>query len=336
MTSLGVVGCGSWGTALAVHLASEERPVLLWARRPEFVAKLEDARENEQYLPDVPLPQSVRVTADLGDLRACAPILIVVPSHGFREVVRNLLRTLPSGAEKTLVSCTKGVEGETLDRMSQVCFEEAVAADREIHFAVLSGPTFAAELAVGMPSAAVVASENADLAAWLREELATPKLRLYSSTDVVGVELGGAAKNVVAIASGILGGLGFGYNTQAALLTRGLHEITRLGLAYGGRSRTFAGLAGMGDLVLTATGSLSRNRRAGIALATGGSMTEATGRGQVAEGLKNSRTLALLASRRGVEMPITDQMVEIIYRGKPPQEAISELMTRELKGEAEL
>lgn len=336
MTPLGIVGCGSWGTALAVHLASEKRPVLLWARRPEFVAEVEQARVNEQYLPGVTLPATVRLTAALEELAACDPILVVVPSHGFREVVRQLLAALPARQGKTLVSCTKGVEEETLARMSQICFEEGVASDREIDFAVLSGPTFAAELAVGMPSAAVVACENADLAAKLRQSLATPKLRLYSSTDVAGVELGGAAKNVVAIAAGVLSGLGYGYNTQAALLTRGLHEITRLGLAYGGLSRTFAGLAGMGDLVLTATGSLSRNRRAGIALATGGSMHQATGRGQVAEGLKNSRTLARLAARRGVEMPITDQMVEIIYQGKSPQDAINELMTRELKAEAEL
>ncbi len=310
--------------------------MLLWARRAEFVAEVERTRINEQYLPGVTLPAAVSLTAVLEDLSACDPILVVVPSHGFREVVRELLASLPADQRTTLVSCTKGVEEETLARMSQVCFEEGVATDREIDFAVLSGPTFAAELAVGMPSAAVVASENADLAASLRQSLATPRLRLYSSTDVAGVELGAAAKNVVAIAAGVLSGLGYGYNTQAALLTRGLHEITRLGLAYGGRSRTFAGLAGMGDMVLTATGSLSRNRRAGIALATGGSMREATGYGQVAEGLKNSRTLARLAARRGVEMPITDQMVEIIYQGKSPQDAINELMTRELKAEAEL
>lgn len=336
MNPLGVVGCGSWGTALAVHLASEERPVLLWARRKEFVAEVKRIGSNEQYLPGVSLPASIRLTAVLEDLGDCDPILVVVPSHGFREVVRSLLGSLAADRRTTLVSCTKGVEEETLARMSQICFEEGVASDREVDFAVLSGPTFAAELAVDMPSAAVVASENADLAARLRQELATPRLRLYSSTDVAGVELGGAAKNVVAIAAGVLSGLGYGYNTQAALLTRGLHEITRLGLAYGGRSRTFAGLAGMGDLVLTATGSLSRNRRAGIALATGGSMREATGLGQVAEGLKNSRTLARLAARRGVEMPITDQMVEIIYEGKSPRQAINELMTRELKAEAEL
>jgi glycerol-3-phosphate dehydrogenase (NAD(P)+) len=201
---------------------------------------------------------------------------------------------------------------------------------------VLSGPSFAAELGRGMATAAVLASAEPGLAAWIQEELASSSLRLYTSSDVVGVELGGASKNVVAIAAGVVAGLGLGYNTLAALITRGLHEITRLGVAYGGQQRTFAGLAGLGDLVLTCTGGLSRNRQVGMDLAAGKPLDEIV-RGQtVAEGIKNSLAVARLARKRGVEMPITEQMVEILYEGKAPKQALAELMRRELKAESEL
>jgi len=221
--------------------------------------------------------------------------------------------------------------------MSQVVFEEGVQADREVRFAVLSGPTFAAELARGVPTASVVASEDGDLATVIREALATRTFRLYSSHDVVGVELGGAGKNVVAIAAGTVIGLGGGHNTLAALITRGLHEITRLGVAYGGQARTFAGLAGLGDLVLTCTGGLSRNRATGMELAQGKTLAEITGETQmVAEGIRNSVAIARLAALRGVEMPITRQMVAVLYEGKDARRALEELMTRELKAETEL
>jgi glycerol-3-phosphate dehydrogenase (NAD(P)+) len=218
-----------------------------------------------------------------------------------------------------------------------VAFEEGTAADREIRFAVLSGPTFAAELARNAPSAAVIASEDAHFATEVRECLSTPLLRLYSSPDVVGVELGGTAKNVIAIAAGTLSGLGLGHNTLAALITRGLHEITRLGIAFGGQPRTFAGLAGLGDLVLTCTGGLSRNRRTGLELAAGKSLAEITGETHmVAEGIRNSIAVARLAAQRGVEMPITQQMVAVMHHGKEARKAVEELMTRELKAETEL
>jgi glycerol-3-phosphate dehydrogenase (NAD(P)+) len=247
------------------------------------------------------------------------------------------LRLHPDGAPLPLVSAAKGIETETLARMSQVAFEEGTAADREIRFAVLSGPTFAAELARNAPSAAVIASEDANFATDVRECLSTPLLRLYSSPDVVGVELGGTAKNVIAIAAGTLSGLGLGHNTLAALITRGLHEITRLGIAFGGQPRTFAGLAGLGDLVLTCTGGLSRNRRTGLELAAGKSLAEITGEThQVAEGIRNSIAVARLAAQRGVEMPITQQMVAVMHHGKEARKAVEELMTRELKAETEL
>lgn len=335
---VGILGAGSWGTALAAHLASQgEQRVLLWARREELARELTEARENRDYLPDVPLPEAVEVTADLAALTACDPILVVVPSHGFREVVRRLLRAAPPGRRLDLVSATKGIETETGARMSQVTFEEGMAAGREVRFAVLSGPTFAAELARAMPSAAVIASEERRLAAQLRERLSTARLRLYSSSDVVGVELGGTAKNVIAIAAGALTGLGLGHNTLAALITRGLHEVTRLGVAFGGQARTFAGLAGLGDLVLTCTGGLSRNRRTGIELARGRTLAEIQGETHmVAEGIRNSLSIQRLARERGVEMPITEQMVRVLYEGKSPRQAVEDLMTRELKEEAEL
>jgi glycerol-3-phosphate dehydrogenase (NAD(P)+) len=336
--TIGVLGAGSWGTALAVHLAGTGgHPVRLWARREELARTLAEARENRDYLPEVTLPDRVEPTADLDALAACDPLLVVVPSHGFREVLRELLPRVPADRPVRLVSSTKGIETETMARMSQVSFEEGMAADRTVRFAVLSGPTFAAELARDMPSAAVIASDSSDLASELRERLATPRLRLYSSSDVVGVELGGTAKNVIAIAAGIVSGLGFGHNTLAALITRGLHEVTRLGIACGGQARTFAGLAGLGDLVLTCTGGLSRNRKTGLELARGKTLEEIQGETQmIAEGIRNSLSISGLAAERKVEMPITEQMVDVLYRGKSPSRGLEELMTRELKEEAAL
>jgi len=335
---IGVLGAGSWGTALAVHLAEPGgHPVRLWARRPELARRLAAERENRDYLPGVGLPAAVEPTADLATLADCAPILVVIPSHGFREVVRSFLRSAPGERRLDLVSATKGIETESSARMSQVTAEEARAAGREVRFAVLSGPTFALELARCMPTAAVIASEESDLAAELRERLSTPRLRLYSSPDVVGVELGGTAKNVIAIAAGALTGLGLGHNTLAALITRGLHEVTRLGIACGGQARTFAGLAGLGDLVLTCTGGLSRNRRTGLELARGKTVREIQEETQmVAEGIRNALSIQKLARERGVEMPITEKMVEVLYEGKSPARAVEELMGRELKEEAEL
>ena len=335
---IGVLGAGSFGTALAVHLArAGGHAVRLWARDPELARRLATERANPDYLPEVEIPSGVEPTSEAKDLADSEFLLVAAPSHGFREVLRKFLRLHPDGRPLPLVSATKGIELETLARMSQVAFEEGTAAGREVRFAVLSGPTFAAELARNVPSAAVIASDDAQFATEAREGLATPYLRLYSSADVVGVELGGTTKNVVAIAAGTLSGLGLGHNTLAALITRGLHEITRLGIAYGGQPRTFAGLAGLGDLVLTCTGGLSRNRRIGLELAAGRSVAEITGETHlVAEGVRNSIAVARLAAQRGVEMPITQQMVAVLHHGKDPRRAVEELMTRELKSETEL
>ena len=257
-----------------------------------------------------------------------------MPSHGLRDVVRRLLPLLPRDHPARLVSSVKGIEPETLARMSEVCAEEAERAGRSIRFAMLAGPTFAAEVAVEMPTTAVIAAGDEPLARELQDELSTRSLRLYTSTDLVGVELGGATKNVIAIAAGVVSGLGLGHNTLAALITRGLHEVSRLGVAYGGDLRTFSGLAGLGDLVLTCTGGLSRNRRTGLELAAGKTLAEISASTmQVSEGVRNSIAVAKLAERKGVEMPISQQMVAVLYEGKSPRQGLEDLMRRELKRE---
>lgn len=338
MKSLGILGAGSWGTALAVHLAGEGgHPVKLWARHAELAARLRDERANEAYLPGVPLPPALEPTADLADLVGSDIVFMVVPSHGFRAVLADFLALWPAARPLTVVSGTKGIETESLARMSEVAAAEAARRGHRLHFAVLAGPSFAAELARAMPTAAVIAAADEEVATELQEALSTPTLRLYSTADVVGVELCGATKNVIAIGAGAVSGLGLGYNTLAALITRGLHEITRLGVAGGGDPRTFAGLAGLGDLVLTCTGGLSRNRQAGLDLAAGKTLAEITGgTHMVAEGIRNSIAIARLAARHQVEMPITQQMVAVLHQGKNPRRAVMELMTRGLKAEAEL
>lgn len=337
MATIGILGTGSWGTALAVHWANAGHRVVQWARRAELAEQMARDRQNPDYLPGVELPLSLEPVADLAALRSADFVFVVVPSHGFREALRHFLASQPTDRPLLLISATKGIEVESLARMSRVTAEEGEAAGREVRFAVLSGPTFAAELARNLPSAAVIASEDGDLAASIRSTLATPTFRLYSSHDVIGVELGGTAKNVIAIAAGVVAGLGLGHNTSAALITRGLHELTRLGIACGGQAQTFAGLAGLGDLVLTCTGGLSRNRQTGLALAAGKTLAEITGAtSMVAEGIRNSQAVSRLAAEQGIEMPITREMVAILYEGKNPRQAVLELMTRELKAEAKL
>lgn len=334
---IGVLGAGSFGTALAVSQADAGRPVILWSRRSDFAARLRRERVNRAYLSGIPFPAALEVTDDLAALADCGIVLAAVPSHGYRAVLTSYLERLPANASPVVVSAIKGIETETLARISEITFEEAIAADRETRFACLAGPSFASELAAGAPTAAVIAAADPDLAAVLRDALSTQRFRLYSTTDVVGVELGGTTKNVIAIAAGVVAGLGLGHNTLAVLMTRGLHEMTRLCIACGGHQRTMAGLAGLGDLVLTCTGGLSRNRHLGYELAAGKTLEEISGSTtMVAEGVRNSLAIAKLATRHRVEMPITEQMVEVLYRGKSPRAVIEDLMTRELKAEAEL
>ncbi len=337
MSPIGVLGAGSFGTALAIHAARAGHAVRLWVRRPAAGERLRRERENATYLPGVPFPEGLEVVDELAALAGAEPLVVAAPSHGYRDVLRAYLAARGGGAPVTVVSATKGIEAETLARMSRVSAEEGERAGVDCRFAVLSGPTFAAELAAGMPSAAVIASADEALAASLRQTLASPTLRLYSSSDVAGVELAGTAKNVIAIAAGVVSGLGLGHNTLAALITRGLHEITRLVLAHGGEAETLRGLAGLGDLVLTCTGGLSRNRRTGLELARGRSLDEIlAGTTEIAEGVRNSRVVQRLADEVGIEMPITTQMVAVLHEGKSARLAVHELMTRDLKREAEL
>jgi len=337
MRRAAIVGAGSFGTAVAVHAVRAGCATTLWARSAAVAEQLRSERRNTRYLPEVELPAELAITASFTDLTDSDFVIMAVPSHGFRDVLRGVLAVWPRDRDLVLVSATKGIEGESLARMSAVSRQEAARVGQPLRFAVISGPSFAGELALGLPTAAVVASDDADCARALQGALSTRELRLYSSHDVVGIELAGAAKNVVAIAAGVLAGLGLGQNTLAALITRGLHEITRLGLAYGGHQQSFAGLAGLGDLVLTCTGAASRNRRAGLALAHGEALAELErSTGQVAEGVRTSVAIARLAEQAQVEMPICAQMVAVIYGGKSARSALEELMLRELKPEGAL
>ncbi len=329
MTDIAVLGAGSWGTTLANLLAGKGDDVRLWAYEAEVVESVNRVRENRLFLPGVKLSDRIRAVGDARKAVAGAEVIVSAPpSHVVRAVIGGLGDAVRPGT--LVVSATKGIETDTLALMSQV-FSECLPASR---FAALSGPSFAAEVCAGQPTAVVAAARDMGTAEAVQRIFATPVFRVYSNVDVVGVELGGALKNVIAVAAGIAEGLGMGHNPRAALITRGLAEITRLGVAMGADPLTFAGLAGMGDLVLTATGGLSRNRTLGVALAEGQSFEEyRTTHRSVAEGANTSRAGAALGARMGIELPIIEQVCEVLFRGKPPREAITGLMGRELKSE---
>jgi glycerol-3-phosphate dehydrogenase (NAD(P)+) len=328
---ISVVGAGAFGSAIAVVAARCGNEVLLWAHDRVVADAIRKTGTNPSYLRDMPLGELVQPTNDLAEVAAFSDtIFMVTPSHHYRRVLTELADHVRKPVR--IVSGTKGIENETLDRMSEV--SATVLGESMSHFAALSGPTFAIELARGIPTAAVIASADVSFAEDLQRVLSSDTLRLYNSADVTGVELGGSLKNVIAIAAGVIEGLGLGHNTTAALITRGLHEITRLGVALGGKLETFAGLAGMGDLVLTCTGALSRNRRVGVELGRGKKLDEILDEAKfVAEGVKTSRSARDLAERHGIEMPITLEMERVLYEGEPPQRAIRRLMTRSLKAE---
>jgi glycerol-3-phosphate dehydrogenase (NAD(P)+) len=321
VTSVAVLGAGSWGTTLADLLARKGDEVRLWAFEPEVVEAINRDRENPLFLPGVSLSPGIRALGEARQAVAGAEVIVSAPpSHVVRTVIAGLGGAVPPDA--LVVSATKGIETDTLALMSQV-FAECLPANR---FAALSGPSFAAEVCAGQPTAVVAAAREAATAEAAQRIFATPTFRVYRNLDVTGVELAGALKNVIAVAAGIAEGLGMGHNPRAALITRGLAEITRLGVAMGADPLTFAGLAGMGDL--------SRNRTLGVALAQGQSFEQyrATHR-SVAEGANTSRAGAALGARLGIELPIIEQVCEVLFRGKPPREAITELMGRELKSE---
>jgi glycerol-3-phosphate dehydrogenase (NAD(P)+) len=328
--TVAVLGAGSWGTALAVHLARAGRDVRLWGRDDRLVAEMCRDRVNARYLPDIALPSSLRPTASFEEaLDGAAFVIAAVPSHGLRAVMRAAAPRIAPGA--IVVSATKGLEAESLDRMSQVIGEETAGRAPVV---VLSGPSFAIEVARGLPTAVLAASSDAAAAARVQDEFRGRGLRLYVSDDVAGVEIGGALKNVIAIAAGVVEGLGLGHNAMAALITRGLTEISRLASAEGGRRETLAGLSGLGDLVLTCTGSLSRNRHVGVELGRGKPLGEILqGMRMVAEGVRTTGVALALGARHHIELPIAAQMAAVLDGQRSSLEAVEILMGRKQRPE---
>jgi glycerol-3-phosphate dehydrogenase (NAD(P)+) len=327
-----VLGAGSWGTALAVHCGRVGHDVWLWGREQALIDELEGLRENPRYLPSVRLPDRVRVTASLERaLAGTSLVLAAVPSHGMRGVLREAAAALPS--DVIVVSGTKGLEVDSLDRMSQVIAQETGDRHQSV---VLSGPSFAIEVARGLPTALVAASSSPGAAALVQDALKGPGLRVYASDDVAGVEFGGALKNVIAIAAGVVEGLGLGHNAMAALITRGLVEISRLACAEGGRRDTVSGLSGLGDLVLTCTGDLSRNRRVGIELGRGRSLDDILSHMRmVAEGVRTTHAALALGERHGVELPIAAQIGALLDGRLSPRDAVEALMLRRQRPETD-
>ena len=330
-----VIGAGSWGTALAKLLGDKGEQVSLWGRDEAHIAHLKQERQNRKYLPGAILPASVEPVADLAlAVRSAQCVVMVVPSHGFREIFTRLLDDLQDHA--LVVSAVKGIENDTLQTMTQVMRDilEKKGHQRPVHLGVLSGPSFAAEVAMGQPTAVTVAFAEKEAASTVQRLFSTAFFRCYTSSDVIGLELSAAMKNVVAIAAGICDGLGFGLNTRAALITRGLAEITRLGVRLGAHPLTFSGLGGLGDLVLTCTGDLSRNRTVGLKLGQGKTLEQALAEmTMVAEGVKTTRSCYNLARKHGVEMPILEQTYQVLYEHKDCRLAVQELFQRSLKEE---
>jgi glycerol-3-phosphate dehydrogenase (NAD(P)+) len=333
MTRVAVIGAGAWGTTLADLLARKGEQVILWARELEVASQIAREHMNGIFLPGAVLAPALAATTDLRRAVADAEVVVsAAPSHAVRAVMTEAAQAMPAGQGRPLiVSVSKGLEPERLITMSCL-LGEIYGADAPV--VALSGPTFATEVYQQQPTLVVAAARDVAAAQRTQELFTTSTFRVYTHRDVTGVELGGALKNVIALAAGIVEGLGMGFNTRAALITRGLAEITRLGLALGAEALTFAGLAGLGDLVLTSTGSLSRNRTLGIALGRGQTLTEAlAGKQSVAEGVNTAKTAVALAARHAVDLPISRQVAAIVFEGKAPKQAMAELMEREPKPE---
>ena len=330
MKRIAIIGAGSWGTALAVVAARAGHNVSLWARNSEIVRSINERRVNSHYLTSTSVPEGVTGTDDIeGALRGASTVILAVPSHGARELLTAMSSLLDEAA--IIVSVSKGIEIETGKRISEIA-KEVLANPHS--FVCLSGPSFAKEVVKGHPTAIVAASKDSAAARTVQNDLSFENLRIYTNTDVVGTELGGSVKNVMAIAAGMASGLGFGSNSVAALITRGLAEITRLARREGAQMETLMGLAGLGDLVLTCTGSLSRNRFVGEELGKGRTLEEIVAElSEVAEGINTARAVKKLADRAGLEMPITNEVNAVLYDGKPAKDAVAELMSRPLREE---
>lgn len=324
-----VVGGGAWGTAIADRLGRNGHSVVLWARESDVVEAVNLQHENPRFLAGIELTPALRATTDMHTALSDVDLVVyAAPSHVLRAVVASGASMVPANA--VLSVATKGIERETMALMTDVVAAEAPGRP----VVAVSGPSFALEVAAGQPTAVVAACSDMGAAELVQSTMSSATLRVYTSDDVTGVELGGALKNVMAVATGILDGLGLGYNPRAALITRGLAEMTRLGVALGARPETFAGLAGLGDLVLTCTGALSRNRAVGVAIGQGQTLDEAlAGKDSVAEGVLNAQSAKALAERVGVNVPIINATHRILFDGQPPREAIAELMSRELRME---
>ncbi len=332
MKQLAVIGAGSWGTALSIVAARAGHDVRIWARSRTIVEAINRDHLNCVYLPDVPIPDRVAASTEFDEaLEGTELVILAAPSHATRELLEMMGPALHS--EMTLVSATKGIEIATGKRMSEVA-RDVVGNELASKFVCLSGPSFAREVVAGHPTAIVAASLDSNSSSVVQSTLSFENLRLYTNDDLAGTELGGSLKNIMAIAAGMVAGLGFGWNSIAALITRGLAETTRLALKAGGRVETLMGLAGLGDLVLTCTGDLSRNRFVGQELGRGQSLTDImAGMTEVAEGVKTTQAVRRLAARMNVEMPITEEVYQVLYEGKAPRDAAAELMNRPLRGE---
>ncbi len=331
MSKIAVIGAGSWGTTAAA-LAARATPTVLWSRRVEVAARINEQHENPDYLPGFALPSLLSATADLAHaVDGATAVVMAVPSHGFRQVFAEAAPGIEP--DTPIVSLTKGIEQETLATMTRVVAEVATKHDPG-RIGVLTGPNLASEIASGQPTASVMAFADPTAATSLQSVFMAPTFRVYTNDDVTGCELGGALKNVMAIAAGMSDGLGFGDNTRATLITRALAELTRLGIALGGKPTTFAGLAGMGDLIATCISTNSRNHRVGFARARGQTLEEiVTEMRMVAEGVKTTRAVLDLAVRTGIEMPIAAHVGQVLYEGMDPRDAVLSLMTRDPKAE---
>lgn len=332
MANVAVLGAGAWGTALAKVLADKQNPTLMWSHTPTLAKSINEKRANERYLPSASLPPTLRATADLEQaLRGAEIIIVVVPSHALRSVMIEAQKFIPTNA--LICSATKGIENDSLMLMSEVLMD-VLGADVEHRLTYLSGPSFAKEVAAGQPTAVTVAGTSHKETLTVQHAFATERLRVYSSEDVVGVEMGGALKNVIAIAAGALDGLGFGHNARAGMITRGLAEIARVAMAKGGSPLTLAGLSGLGDLILTCTGDLSRNRTVGFELGRGRTLEDILATlGHVAEGVKTAKSAYDLSRKLDVEMPITAEVYQVIYEQKPAFQAVVDIMNRALRKE---
>lgn len=329
---IGVIGAGAWGTALAKHLAEKGLQVSLWAYERDVVDSINQTQENRVFLPGVALPSSLAATNSLAQAASdCEGLLFAVPSHVARLVLQQLAQIVPSSMP--VISATKGVEEETLKLMTQV-MQDVLPLSLHSTLMVLSGPSFAAEVSRGQPAALCLAGRDASVVSSFQAALMTSALRIYADSDVIGVQLGGALKNVMALAAGVVDGLGLGHNARAALITRGLAEIVRLGNAMGADARTFYGLSGVGDLVLTCTGALSRNHTVGVRLGKGERLEAILdGMQAVAEGVRTAKAASGLAHRHGVEMPIVHEINAVLFEGKSCRKAVTDLMERDAKAE---